>query len=125
MLIRWLLSSAVVTSSAAFAQNCSGLSTVDPKILPNPTTKIDSAVANPARAVQGNTPALPDHCEVIGKINERTGMYSQHYAIRFHLRLPAAWNGRFFFEGGGGSNGNLGTALGNLQGQQRSNALTL
>src|SRR2546429_9325383 len=101
MLIRSLLSAALITGSAAFAQNCSGLSTVDPKILPNPTTKIDSAVANPARAAQGNTPALPEHCEVIGKINERTGMYSQHYAIRFHLRRPAAWNGGSFFEVGG------------------------
>ena len=49
----------------------------------------------------------------------------RQYAIKFHLRLPSAWNGKFFFEGGGGANGNLGNALGNLQGQQRTNALTL
>ena len=58
-------------------------------------------------------------------MNDRTGANGQHYAIRFHLRLPTAWNGRFFFEGGGGSNGNLGDALGNLQGQQPTNALVL
>jgi feruloyl esterase len=58
-------------------------------------------------------------------MNERIGVNSQHYAIRFHLRLPTDWNGRFFFEGGGGSNGNLGNALGNLQGQQRTNALAM
>ena len=28
------------------------------------------------------------------------------------LRLPANWNGRFYFAGGGGTNGNLGDALG-------------
>jgi len=58
-------------------------------------------------------------------MNDRTGVNSQHYAIRFHLRLPTEWNGKFFFEGGGGSNGNLGNALGNLQGQQRTNALAI
>ncbi|PWU06144.1 MAG: tannase/feruloyl esterase family alpha/beta hydrolase [Terriglobia bacterium] len=80
---------------------------------------------NEAAAAQGNTPALPAHCEVLGKLNERVGVNSQPYAIRFRLRLPAAWNGRFFFEGGGGSNGNLGNAYGNLQGQQRTIALAL
>ncbi len=95
------------------------------KGLPNATTVISSATLNAPRAAQGNTPALPEHCEVQGRMNDRTGVNSQHYAIRFHLRLPSDWNGRFFFEGGGGSNGNLGNALGNLQGQQRSNALVM
>ncbi len=95
------------------------------KGLPNPTTVINSSALNPARAAQGNTPALPEHCEIQGRMNERTGVNGQHYAIRFHLRLPTDWNGRFFFEGGGGSNGNLGNALGNLQGQQRTNALIM
>ena len=93
--------------------------------LPNPTTVINSATLNPPRAAQGNTPALPEHCEIQGRMNERTGVNSQRYAIRFHLRLPTDWNGKFFFEGGGGSNGNLGNALGNLQGQQRGNALVM
>src|SRR5579862_1463870 len=95
------------------------------KAPPNAMTVITSARYQPASAAQGNTPALPEHCEVLGKMNERTGANGQTYAIKFHLRLPAAWNGRFFFEGGGGSNGNIGNAYGNLQGQQRSNALTL
>lgn len=45
-------------------------------------------------------------------MHERTGIDGDPYAIRFHLRLPADWNGRFFFEGGGGSDGNTGAALG-------------
>lgn len=105
------------------ASKCPSLSSLTG--LPNPTTVINSAVLNSPRAAQGNTPALPEHCEVQGRMNDRTGVNSQHYAIRFHLRLPSEWNGRFFFEGGGGSNGNLGNALGNLQGQQRSNALVM
>jgi feruloyl esterase len=68
---------------------------------------------------------LPAHCELLGKINERTGANSQRYAIQFRLRLPNTWNGRFFFQGGGGSNGVIGNALGNLQGQQRTTALEL
>jgi hypothetical protein len=86
---------------------------------------VESATWKTAQAAQGNAPALPEHCEVLGRLNDRTGVNGQHYAIRFHLRLPSAWNGGFFFEGGGGSNGNLGNAYGNLQGQQRTNALTL
>ena len=98
------------------SQKCSGLTGA--KSLPNPTTAITSAMLNAAGA-------LPEHCEVLGKINERDGANNQRYAIKFHLRLPTNWNGRFFFEGGGGSNGNLGNALGNVQGQQRTNALSL
>ena len=45
-------------------------------------------------------------------MHERTGADGDHYAIRFHLRLPDHWNGRFLFEGGGGTDGNLGAALG-------------
>ena len=52
-------------------------------------------------------------------------MNGQHYAIKFHMRLPVQWNGKFFFEGGGGSNGNIGSAYGNLQGQQPTVALQL
>jgi feruloyl esterase len=37
-------------------------------------------------------------------------MDGQKYAIRFHLRLPTAWNDRFYYQGGGGTDGNLGDA---------------
>ncbi len=52
------------------------------------------------------------HCEVIGKINPRTGVDGRPYAIGFHLRMPDSWNERFYFQGGGGTDGNLGDALG-------------
>ncbi|WP_253718048.1 tannase/feruloyl esterase family alpha/beta hydrolase [Sphingomonas sp. AP4-R1] len=32
--------------------------------------------------------------------------------MHFHLRLPDHWNGRFLFQGGGGTNGEIGSALG-------------
>ncbi len=68
-------------------------------------------------------PAMPAHCEIIGKMQERIGANGQHYAIRFHLRLPTAWNGRFLFQGGGGTDGNLGDAAGALFGQPGVTAL--
>ena len=122
---------AVAFTLTAAAQNteqkCTALTSAAQ--LPNPTTAITSAVLKPPSAAvtrgRGSIPALPEHCEVRGKMNDRTGANGQHYAINFHMRLPTAWNGKFFFEGGGGSNGNIGDALGNLQGQQPTNALVL
>ncbi|MEO5924248.1 MAG: tannase/feruloyl esterase family alpha/beta hydrolase [Bryobacteraceae bacterium] len=115
----WIASSQAPPPAAA-TENCSSL-----KQFTRPSTRITSATANAAAAAKGKGGAIPAHCEVLGAINERTGTNGQAYAIKFHLRLPATWNGNFFFEGGGGSNGNLGAALGSLQGGQPSNALTL
>ena len=112
-------------------QRCAALTHVNAATFPNRTVAVTTAALKAASPAftnpggRGGVPALPQHCEVIGKLNERTGASSQHYAINFHMRLPAAWNNKFFFEGGGGSNGNLGDAYGNLQGQQTTNALTL
>lgn len=107
------------------SQKCLALMKNDGKQFPNPATRLDSAVYNQAQPAKGNTPGAPEHCEVIGRINDRIGFNSQRFAIRFHLRLPAQWNGGFFFGGGGGSNGSLGTAMGNLQGSQKGTALGL
>ena len=63
---------------------------------------ITTAQLNPAGG------GLPDHCEVLGVINQRTGIDGQSYAIKLHLRMPTAWNERFYFQGGGGTDGNLG-----------------
>jgi feruloyl esterase len=93
--------------------------------LPDPTTTITSAVLQTAALPAANAPPTPAHCEVFGKLQERVGANGQTYAIKFHLRLPTAWNGRFFFQGGGGSNGVVGNALGNLMGAQPGNALSL
>jgi Tannase and feruloyl esterase len=57
---------------------------------------------------------LPAHCELTGVMQERAGVDGQRYAIGFHLRLPMDWNGRFFFEGGGGTEGDLGSAIGQV-----------
>jgi feruloyl esterase len=119
------------TVHAQTANKCEALTSIDASALPNHTTRITSAVSKAASPAttnpggRGGLPALPAHCEIRGRINERTGANGQRYAINFHLRLPDAWNNKFFFEGGGGSNGNVGEALGNLQGQQPMVAVAL
>jgi Tannase and feruloyl esterase len=60
----------------------------------------------------GKSGPLPGHCEVTGHYGERPGLIGGPYRTQFHMRLPAAWNGRYFFQGGGGSNGVIGDALG-------------
>lgn len=91
---------------------------------PDPSTEMVAVtyhVAGPMQAPPGppGPPAppvvLPVHCEVTGVMQQRTGVDGQDYAIRFHLRLPDQWNGRFFMQGGGGTNGVLGDAVGSLR----------
>jgi hypothetical protein len=64
------------------------------------------------KTMMGPVGPLPEHCELTAVMHERVGSDGQHYAIRFHLRLPGQWNGRFLFEGGGGTEGELGLAIG-------------
>ena len=50
-------------------QGCAAL--VNVAGLPNSTTVISSATMNEATAASGNTPALSQHCEILGSINNR------------------------------------------------------
>ena len=56
--------------------------------------------------------AAPAHCLIEGHFAEHTGLVGGPYRIGFRMRLPQAWNGRFLFSGGGGSNGVVGDAMG-------------
>jgi feruloyl esterase len=80
---------------------------------------ITSAQIVPAGPGPAGTPGrpgfagtLPTHCRVDGVIDPRTGVNGVEYGIRFALALPAEWNGRFLFQGGGGLNGNVAPPLG-------------
>jgi len=68
------------------------------------------ALLPPAPA--GATTPAPDHCLIRGKLNERTGIDGKPYAIGYEVRIPASWNGKFIFQGGGGVDGVLRLALG-------------
>jgi pimeloyl-ACP methyl ester carboxylesterase len=56
--------------------------------------------------------SLPRHCILSGKVNQRIGIDGHAYAIRFELRLPDAWNGRFLHQVNGGNDGVVVPALG-------------
>ncbi len=109
------------TASPDWAQLCTGLAKLAGGAFRDTSTRLTAAsvvmkgrvsVPVPVPGLPPQTIEVPDHCEIQGIAQERTASDGQQYAIRFHLRLPFAWNGRFLFQGGGGSNGNLGDALG-------------
>jgi hypothetical protein len=61
---------------------------------------------------------LPAHCIVRGRIDQRIGVGGQPFAIRFELRLPDDWQGRFLFQGGGGMDGLVRPAIGRVSGSK-------
>jgi hypothetical protein len=77
-------------------------------------TQITSAKFNPAGTVSANGVLLPAHCQVDGIVNKRTGVDGYPYGDGFEVRLPtpADWNGRFMFQGGGGTEGSVAPATG-------------
>jgi len=77
--------------------------------------------------VGGVAMAAPAHCLVQGRMNERTSpVDNQRYAVGFEMRLPVAWNGRFFYQANGGLDGVVVPALGGIGGGgPRSSALQM
>src|SRR5687768_8296173 len=84
---------------------------------------IDEARFYTDRTVAGRPGAemtLPPHCHVAGSFERRTGVGGKEYAIGFALNLPAEWNGRFMFQGGGGLNGAIREPVGSQAAGERS-----
>jgi feruloyl esterase len=53
------------------------------------------------------------HCRVAGTLGERvSAVDGKTYAIRFEMRLPNRWNGRFLYQANGGLDGNVAPAVG-------------
>ncbi len=77
-----------------------------------PQTVIGSALAVQAGAQRAGDLPLPAHCLLTAEIGARTGVAGVRYATRLELRLPQAWNGRFQFMGGGGTDGSVRPAHG-------------
>jgi feruloyl esterase len=79
-------------------------------------TSAQNVPAGPLPAAPGSPPGpptvVPAHCRVDGVIDRRTGHNGKPYAIGFAVALPADWNGRFLFQGGGGLNGTVNPPLG-------------
>ncbi len=98
----------VVAQVPTFAQSCAAL--VGTQLA---NGKVSAATYKPAESNATNSAlSTPNHCLVRASLNERTGVDGKPYAILFELRLPETWNKRFFYQGGGGVDGNVPTALG-------------
>lgn len=64
------------------------------------------------------------HCKVLGRMFPRTSpVDGKSYAIKFELRLPLQWNGRFYYQGNGGIDGAVVTANGATGGGPLTSAL--
>jgi len=77
------------------------------------STTIKSAELAPAGALTRGGTAIEAHCVVKGEMHRRVSPQDgKSYAIGFEMRLPAAWNGRFFYQANGGMDGVVAPALG-------------
>ena len=88
-----------------------------------PQTRIESAASVAAGAIKQGDKAVPAHCLVKGRMHERKGSDGRDYAMGFEMRLPVAWNGRFYYQGNGGLDGAVVPALGALGGGPLTGAL--
>ena len=99
---------AAVRLFAAPPPNCQALKSLQiPGLL---FFSADSVPAGTQLPFQENT--LSAHCLLHAEVNEHTGPDGKSYGDIFELRLPADWNGRFLFQGGGGLDGILKPAIG-------------
>ena len=96
-------------------QSCTDLATKAK--LANTTIASSTLVAAGALTVTGVTTPMPEHCLVKGEMNRRTSAVDgKSYAIGFEMRLPTAWNGRYFYQANGGIDGSVVTATGPTSG---------
>lgn len=89
----------------------------------HPGTRIASAAVQPDGALQLGGAPLAEHCLVKGAMNERSGAGGVAYAVGFEMRLPRAWNGRFWYQANGGIDGSVVPATGELGGGPVTSAL--
>jgi pimeloyl-ACP methyl ester carboxylesterase len=123
----------VVSAAAAIVGGCGGAdgapllacNAISTSSLAISGLKVTSAVSVAAKT-DGAAPSAnyPAHCLVQGTLNERTGIDGKPYAIGYEVRLPTAWNGKFFYQGGGGTDGVLPPALGSVLNSTETNALS-
>jgi hypothetical protein len=95
------------------ATACANLATLTD--FPVAPTQITLAKFNPSGAASPDGVPVPEHCQVQGIVNKRIGSDGFPYGDSFEVRLPAPaqWNGRFMFQGGGGTEGSVTPATGN------------
>jgi feruloyl esterase len=86
-------------------------------------TIVESAVPVAAGGLMLSGKPVRAHCLVKGRMHARKGSDGRDYAIGFEMRLPQDWNGRFYYQGNGGLDGNVRPAEGALGGGPLTGAL--
>ena len=102
-------------------RSCAALTSLPAGGFPVPNTVIDSAIDS---AASSPTTGLPETCIVNGHINKHASPVDNcTYQIVFQVQLPlpSAWNGRFMFQGGGGTEGSVPNATGTDSGSGGAN----
>jgi hypothetical protein len=116
-------------SPAPLAGNCEALATAlagqaNTTIASAATVAAGTLTAGGSTTVAAGAPTVGEHCLVKGSMFEgRLGLDGKTYAIGFEMRLPKAWNGRFYYQANGGLDGNVNTAAGALGGGPLTGAL--
>ena len=89
------------------------------------TTVIESSTLQQAGSLMVAGKNIPAHCLVKGNMEQRvSAIDGQTYQIGFEMRLPVSWNGRFLYQGNGGTDGFIATATGQVgSGGPLTNAL--
>ncbi|MFL9894639.1 tannase/feruloyl esterase family alpha/beta hydrolase [Paraburkholderia sp. RL17-381-BIF-C] len=110
-------SSSLPQLSAATPANLSGTCTALAAKLSFANTTFTSVQDVPAGTLTVAGKPIAEHCVIEGKMNQRvSSVDGKTYAIGFEMRLPVAWNGRFFYQANGGLDGNVLTATGEIGG---------
>jgi Tannase and feruloyl esterase len=89
-----------------------------------PNTTVNSAESVAAGVLSLGGQPIADHCLVKGEMHKRTGSDGKAFAIGFEMRMPTAWNGRFYYQANGGLDGAVVTALGATGGGPITGALS-
>ncbi|MFM0283264.1 tannase/feruloyl esterase family alpha/beta hydrolase [Paraburkholderia sediminicola] len=100
-------------SPGTLAGNCAALAAR----LTFANTVFASVTDVPAGTLNVAGKPIAEHCLIQGSMNQRvSSVDGKTYAIGFEMRLPLAWNGRFFYQANGGLDGNVVTATGEIGG---------
>ncbi|MBI5279092.1 MAG: tannase/feruloyl esterase family alpha/beta hydrolase [Burkholderiales bacterium] len=87
-------------------------------------TTITATTSVPAGSLTVAGQPVREHCQVTGQMFPRVSpVDGNNYAIKFEMRLPLDWNGRFMHQGNGGIDGNVATAVGATGGGPVTHAL--
>ncbi|MEL0635345.1 tannase/feruloyl esterase family alpha/beta hydrolase [Marinomonas sp. TI.3.20] len=95
----------LVTSSFANAMACSELKKIAPE-----------GIQISATRYYPDGKALASFCLVRGQMDHRIGIDGKPYSLKFELRLPDYWQGRFAYQFNSGNDGEVKPALGNVTG---------